>query len=460
MAFIPVYILNLFFLIIVDYFIARKIETATPKAKKYYFWISIISNLGMLFIFKYFNFFNANIEALAHTLHWNYSIASLRLILPIGLSFHTFQSLAYVIEVYKGRYKAETHLGKYALYVLFFPQLVAGPIERPANLLPQLKNPPGFSETQFFSGLRLMLWGFFKKVVIADRLAIFVDQVFGDAGNYTGVSLVIAIVFYAFQIYCDFSGYSDIAIGAARVLGFNLTRNFDRPYIAKSINEFWHRWHISLSSWFRDYVYIPLGGSRVSTLKWCRNILIAFLLSGLWHGAGWTFVIWGGLHGIYLIVGKLTLNLREKIVTKLRLNKLPRIHATLQRITVFGLVCISWIFFRAENLPDAGAVLRGLTSGWGGLSSHLRQGEFIHNNIFLGSESWQFYLAVLGILILGTVESLSPRFNFENNTWLKSRPAYARSMIYSVGILLISGVVLFMCLFGVFQNRGFIYFQF
>jgi D-alanyl-lipoteichoic acid acyltransferase DltB (MBOAT superfamily) len=306
MAFIPQYILILFAIIIIDFVAAQQISTRTGHSRRLFLLVSILSNVGILFVFKYFNFFNANFAALAHALHWNYSIGALALILPLGLSFHTFQSLSYIIEVYRGNYPPERHLGKYALYVMFFPQLIAGPIERPGHLLPQLKTPISFDVNKIYSGLRLMLWGFFKKVVVADRLAIAVDYVWHHTATVPGPGILAAMVFFSFQLYADFSGYSDIARGSARVLGIEVMANFNRPYFSASVAEFWRRWHISLSGWFRDYVYIPLGGNRVVRWKQYRNTLIVFLIVGVWHGAGWTFVMMGFIFGFYICIGLAT----------------------------------------------------------------------------------------------------------------------------------------------------------
>jgi alginate O-acetyltransferase complex protein AlgI len=284
MAFIPIYILILFFTIIVDYYAGILIENAEVKRKKTYLLLSIFVNIGTLMIFKYYNFFIDNINESFSLLNSSISLPVLSLILPIGLSFHTFQALSYTIEVYRGNQKAERHFGIYALYVMFYPQLVAGPIERPQNILHQFHEKKHFSSEFLMSGLRLMLWGFFKKVVIADRLSVYVNGVFDNADEYGSLNLIIAAVFFSIEIYCDFSGYSDIAIGSAKVMGFDLMTNFNRPYLSKNIKEFWSRWHISLSTWFRDYVYIPLGGNRGSKFMKYRNVFIVFVLSGFWHG--------------------------------------------------------------------------------------------------------------------------------------------------------------------------------
>ena len=294
MFFVPIFILILAVTIIVDYSAAILIEnTSNPRKKKFFLSISIVSVCTVLFVFKYFNFFNTNFAALAAALDWNYSIEALSIALPIGLSFHTFQSLSYVIEVYQGRQKAERHFGIFALYVMYFPQLVAGPIERPQHLLYQFHERKRFNLRRLLDGLSLALWGLFKKVVVADSLAIYTDTIYSASSHHTGASLLVATYCFAFQIYCDFSGYSDIARGVSRVYGIDLMKNFDAPYLAKSISEFWARWHISLSTWFKDYVYIPLGGNRVSLGRNTFNLFVVFLLSGFWHGANRTFIVRG-----------------------------------------------------------------------------------------------------------------------------------------------------------------------
>lgn len=353
MAFIPAYILVLFAIIIIDYYLGILIEKNIGYKKKLYLITSIVITCLILFIFKYFNFFVSSFNSIAKVLHWNYSIATLNIILPLGLSFHTFQSLSYVIEVYKEKQKAEYNFGIFALYVMFYPQLVAGPIERPQNMLPQFYEKHDFDYNRVVKGLRLMLWGFFKKVVIADRMSVLVNNIYDNPTAYKGLPLITATIFFSIQIYCDFSGYSDIAIGSAKVMGFNLIENFKRPYFSKSISEFWRRWHISLSSWLRDYIYIPLGGNRVKLGRNLFNLFITFLISGLWHGASWTFVIWGAIHGIYLIIGKLTKEGRERLLKTIHLNKHPMIIKVIRIGITYILVTFAWIFFRANSLQDA-----------------------------------------------------------------------------------------------------------
>jgi len=353
MAFIPVYILVLFFTIIIDYIAGIMIESATGDKRKLYLLASLFGNIGVLAIFKYYNFFIENINAIIQVtgLHTT-PIANLGLILPIGLSFHTFQAMSYTIDVYRGNQKAERHFGIYSLYVMFFPQLVAGPIERARQMLPQFHSPNEFNYAYAVTGMRFILYGLFKKVVIADNLSKLVDEVYNHPRDYTGISLVVATIFFAIQIYCDFSGYSDIAIGTARVLGFDLMQNFRTPYFSTSLREFWRRWHISLSTWFRDYLYFPLGGNRTTTFRRYFNLFITFLVSGFWHGANWTFVIWGGIHGTGMIVESLSGGLKRKIP------------AAIKHVITLTVVCFAWIFFRARSMKDATTIVINLSGNW------------------------------------------------------------------------------------------------
>jgi len=353
MALIPAYILILFFLIGVDYIAGLLIENAAGVKRKLFLILSLVANIGVLGFFKYFNFLNDNIHHLAEALGFSWPVANLSIILPVGLSFHTFQSISYTIEVYRGRQRAERHLGIYALYVMFYPQLVAGPIERPQNLLHQFFDKHSFDYQRVTDGLKLMAWGLFKKVVIADRLAEAVNQVYDSPEGYSGAALLLATYYFAIQIYCDFSGYTDIALGAAQVMGFRLMENFRSPYHASSIAEFWKRWHISLSTWFRDYLYIPLGGNRISKPRWYFNLFFVFLVSGLWHGANWTFVIWGAFHGFYLIFSLWTQNIRQRLTSLLSLDRAPALHNLLRVFLTFNLVAFAWIFFRAPSLSQA-----------------------------------------------------------------------------------------------------------
>ena len=367
LAFIPQYILILFFLITIDYFLGTAIERSEGGARKNYLLFSIVANIGTLFFFKYFNFFNQNISALADMIHWNYSLESLAIILPIGLSFHTFQSLAYIFEVYRGRFAAERNYSTYALYVMFFPQLVAGPIERPAHLLPQLRIVHSFSYEKAVSGLKLLLWGLFKKIVIANNLAILVDFIYDHLGTAHGSVVLLAVFAFAIQLYADFSGYSDIAVGSARMLGVDLTQNFNHPYFSQSISELWRRWHISLSSWFRDYVYFPLVWAKK---EWGASwtyiaIVVTFLLTGIWHGAGWNFVAMGLCFGLFICFGLWTKPYREKLWGAMGVSS-DNIYRTLTGVGMtFVLTAFAWVFFRSNNLTEAVFVIKKALIGWG-----------------------------------------------------------------------------------------------
>lgn len=454
MAFIPVYILILIFTIVIDYIAGIVIENAQGKKRKLFLVISLVSNIGVLFIFKYFNFFNANVTRLAAFLHWNYPIHALSVILPIGLSFHTFQAMSYTIEVYRRKQKAERHAGIYALYVMFYPQLVAGPIERPYNMLHQFHEEHHFEYGRVTNGLKLMTWGFFKKMVIADRLAIIVNQIFNNLHHYEGAHLILAVFFFTFQIYCDFSGYSDVAIGAAQVMGFKLMTNFNRPYFSKSISEFWRRWHISLSSWFRDYLYIPMGGNRVVKWRWYFNLFFTFLLSGLWHGANWTFVIWGSLHGSYLILSLWTQKIRTKFLRMAGLEKYPLLLSAVQVTTTFVLVSFAWIFFRANTLSDALYVVTHLFEG---VSMVLK--EIAHPGLLLGTLfgaktgiSKQDVLVAAAAIVF--MESVHVAQSFGSVREMVSRkPLWLRwSLYYALALSIL--------FFGQYRPQPFIYFQF
>jgi alginate O-acetyltransferase complex protein AlgI len=400
--------------------------------KKLFLIISLIANIGVLAIFKYFNFLAININEVAD----KNLIPLLNIILPIGLSFHTFQAMSYTIEVYRGHQKAERHFGIYALYVMFYPQLVAGPIERPQNILPQLKAEHKFSMDNLYSGLRLMLWGLFKKVVVADRLSIYVDAIYNDPSLYSNyLNISIALIFFSIQIYCDFSGYSDIAIGAARVMGIDLMVNFNRPYLSKNIKEFWARWHMSLSTWFRDYVYIPLGGNRVSKGRMYFNTAIVFLLSGFWHGASWTFVVWGALHALFIIT--------TIAFGKYFLKKHTLINKFIGWSFTFFIVTIAWVFFRAATFNDAFQLLKNFFT----LN---RSVPFSPTVSLKGLEFGISSLIISALVIFLTliIERYSDTLLLKFN---KKRKA---------DIIFCSVVLILIVFLGVFQRNSFIYFQF
>lgn len=451
MAFVPIYILILFFTIVIDYFAGIFIEKSAGHRRRVLLLISLTANIGILAIFKYYNFLVDNLSFLLGVLASENPVPHLSILLPIGLSFHTFQAMSYTIEVYRGNQKAEKHFGTYALYVMFFPQLVAGPIERPQNLIHQFYEPHTFDYVRITEGLRLMAWGLFKKVVIADRLAIVVDQVFNNPHDHNGLSFMVASLFFSFQIFCDFSGYSDMALGAARVMGFNLMTNFRQPYLAQSVDAFWQRWHISLSSWFKDYLYIPLGGNRVSRPRWLFNIMIVFLISGIWHGASWTYAIWGGLHAFYFIASALTRNLRLAVAQTFRIDRLPVFHSTLRVAFTFSLVCFAWIFFRANSVSDALhisgmiiAVLPNLVQLFQGSNAEL-------SALTIQFSRTDLAICLVSIALMETVHYLQNKGRL--NELYRSLPQLARWPAYII-------FVLFIVEFGKFQGKQFIYFQF
>jgi alginate O-acetyltransferase complex protein AlgI len=444
MFFVPVYVLILAGTIVVDYAAGILISEAEGKRRRLYLMASLAANIGVLAFFKYYNFLNAMLLQLTGAVGVEWPVPFLGILLPIGLSFHTFQAMSYTIEVYRGHQQPERHFGIYALYVMFYPQLVAGPIERPQHLLPQFHQPHHFSSVNARTGLQLMLLGLCKKVVVADTIAPVVNAVYAVPGNHGAMALACATALFAVQIYADFSGYSDIARGAARVMGFDLMVNFNRPYLARSVAEFWKRWHISLSTWFRDYVYISLGGNRVSYPRWQANLLITFLLSGLWHGASWTFVIWGGLNGLYLVMSNWTAGPRSRLVRRLRLDRVPAIHAGLQVTFVFLIVCCAWVFFRASSLHDARTILYTVASG-AGLSPRSAVISLSAAGLTLSTLIGAAALAAGLLLFDVAVEHrLSP-------DWFDRRPIWIRWGAYYAGVALVLALL---------GEQQFIYFQF
>jgi alginate O-acetyltransferase complex protein AlgI len=424
LVFKPVYILILLVTIIVDYFAGIWIAQSEGRKRKWFLVISLIANVGFLAFFKYWNFFNGNITALLEMFGMVNHLPDYELELPIGLSFHTFQAMSYTIEVYRRKQKPEKDFIVYSLYVMFYPQLVAGPIERPQNMLPQFHTYFKYNWENMKSGLMLMLWGLFKKVVISNRLAEMVDYCFDNPSEHPGLTLLVASVFYSFQIYCDFSGYSDMAIGAGRTMGFTLMRNFDVPYLSKSIGEFWRRWHISLSTWFKDYLYIPLGGSKEGEWKLYRNLAVVFLVSGLWHGAAWTFIVWGGLHAFFQIAARL----RDKFLP----FKIPK-NDFLSILFTFVLVTLAWVFFRAKGIHNAKVILTKLLSFdfFSGYSMPYSVTEFV------------FCWLLILVLFLKDV--------FAQEIETKNTPLFYAKFV---------GLAVLCYFFGVFSGEQFIYFQF
>jgi alginate O-acetyltransferase complex protein AlgI len=351
------YIILIVLTTVCDYNIAKAIHASTsPTRRKLFLSLSLFLNFGLLFTFKYYNFMAGSFVDIARAMGMEMAAPTFHLLLPVGISFYTFQEVAYVIDVYRG-FPPEKRFGIFATFIAFFPQLVAGPIERARHMLPQFHRETRFVPAQVVDGFRFMLWGAFKKVVIADRLAVYVNEVYGHPGDFSGGVILLATLFFAFQIYCDFSGYSDIAIGVAKTMGFDLMLNFRQPYFATSIREFWQRWHISLSTWFKDYLYFPLGGNRLGRWRWRMNITVVFLVSGIWHGANWTFVIWGALHGFYLVVENA---LGGRFMDKPAGSE-SRILSGIRILFTFSLVTLAWVFFRAQNLSQAWTILSSMT---------------------------------------------------------------------------------------------------
>lgn len=349
-----------------DYYTGLKIEKSQKKSsKKFWFWLSVGVNLGFLGFFKYYNFFAESFAELFAGFGFQINPWVLKIILPVGISFYTFHGLSYVIDIYKERIKAEKSWIDYALFVSFFPLLVAGPIERATHLLPQIKRERNFSYSNAVDGLRQILWGLFKKMVVADNCAYYANMIFNDYHNYTGVTLIFGAVLFAFQIYGDFSGYSDIALGTARLFGFDLLRNFSYPYFSRDIAEFWRRWHISLSSWFRDYLYIPLGGSKGGNLMRIRNTFIIFIVSGFWHGANWTFIIWGFLNALFIMPSIILKTNRNNLNIVAEGRLFPNFREIIQLIITFSLACFAWIFFRSASVTDAFSYIGRLFSTLG-----------------------------------------------------------------------------------------------
>jgi alginate O-acetyltransferase complex protein AlgI len=435
----PKTIFLLLFLIGFNYFLAIKIDSLDSQSKKTSFKLGILVNLLLLIFFKYTNFFIKNSEFILNLFAKGTTLSFINttIVLPIGISFYIFEMISYLSDVYQNRISSERNILKFSLYISFFPRLIAGPIMRAGYFLPQIdkvlyKNPDW--ET-IIGGIQIILWGFFKKVVIADSLALFVDTIFQSPSNYTSLTLIIAVLFYTFQIYCDFSGYSDIAIGLGKIVGFDLGANFDRPYFSTSFSQFWSRWHISLSSWLKDYIYIPLGGNRISVSRTYQNLLITMLLGGLWHGANWTFVIWGAIHGMYLILQRLLSPTYQKLIKLFKISKLAS--DVFLVLLVFCLTAIAWIFFRVQNFDDAITIIDII----------FRKYDWNFSSI---PSQFQVIKGFLLCFILVVVEAISFYLSFP--ILFKKHPLLRLFMgcfiLYAIALL------------GSFKGQTFIYFQF
>ena len=436
MSWNPQLVFLILFTTITSYVAAQKVKSAkSQKERKLWLGTGVGLSLICLFFFKYFNFFSESVTAFLSAISLPVGDFTIKVMLPVGISFYTFQTLSYVIDVYRGQLKAERHFGIYALYVSFFPQLVAGPIERAVTLLPQFHQVHKMNLADLSYGCHQIAWGLFKKVAVADTAAIYVNRVYGDINGCGPMAYVIATILFAFQIYCDFSGYSDIALGSARILGFQLMQNFNCPYLSTSIKEFWRRWHISLSSWFQDYVYIPLGGSRCSKAHHLRNLFLTFLVSGLWHGAKWNFVIWGGLFGVFSIAEVFLLpKLNHWHYGLSQINQ--HIVSVLRWMICFGLVCISWIFFRADTLADALLILKRLP--WAA-SSPLQGVSVALQTMGLTGIN---FIALAVVLVILVVYDVIQRFYKNPITLLQQQKAPIRWMVrYSICMIVLLTVL-------------------
>lgn len=465
MSWNPAYSLLLVFSTAAAYFSAMLMARAEDKShKRLWFILSLIASLGLLFTFKYYNFFNEHFLGVVCGLSGGCTfLPKSELLLPVGISFYTFQTLSYTIDIYRGTREPERHFGIFALYVSFFPQLVAGPIERSTRLLPQFYERKKFDYNRVTDGLKYMIWGYFLKMVIADRLGSFVDAVYNSPDGWQGISIAIATVFFGYQVYCDFAGYSYIAIGAAKILGFDLMQNFRRPYLAKSFSDFWGRWHISLSTWLRDYLFLPVAYSSsrkigekkplgIKSESWSYIIAAGttMFLAGLWHGAAWTFIIWGVLHGTFLIMEGLTKNPRKVLMSKIGFKRKSCLNTVISTVITFSAVQFAWIFFRSNSIHDAIYFTRNLFRGWGDLGRKLSIEGGFQNIILLGKNDHEFFVAVSGILFLHIVNIIEEHHG--ELAPLRSKNLFVRWGFYYI---IVFGILLFR-----YFTYKFIYFQF
>ena len=441
----PIYALLMLFSIAATYLCGILVHKQAFGKKKLWLILCLIINLGILFFFKYFNFCTDTLRDLFSFIGFSVSLPTLNVLLPVGISFYTFQALGYTIDVYRGDIPAEKNFIDYALFVSFFPQLVAGPIERTTNIIPQLKQPHKFRFVNLRDGFLLIIWGMMKKVLIADTLAIAVNTAYNAPDAHSGIQLAFATVCFSFQIYCDFSAYSDIARGSARIMDIELMKNFDFPYGAQSVKDFWRRWHISLSTWFKDYLYFPLGGSRVSKGRRCFNIMVVFLVSGLWHGAAMTYVIWGFLHGAYQVIGILLTPLREKLYS--RIDRGNAILVLLRTLGTFALVNIAWILFRANSLSDAIFIFKRILLIPFNEFSLLDLEKLGLSNLSL----FIMFVSVFALIIVDSKNRKKPVAQIINNTvWVK----------YAVYLIILLAIFIFGYYGPGFDPQEFVYFQF
>ncbi len=444
------YALLILFSTFITYISGLCVEKVAARWKKPVIFSCVAVNIAILAYFKYFNFFIDSLNTILESTNIQFRASNFDIILPVGISFYTFQALGYIIDVYRGDIPAERNFLKYALFVSFFPQLVAGPIERSGNLLRQLHERHYFDFENVRDGLMLMLWGFFQKMVVGDRIAVIVDKVYAEYTTYSGYYLVVATVLFAIQIYCDFGGYSTIAMGAAKVMGFRLTDNFECPYMSQSVAEFWRRWHVTLSSWFRDYLYIPLGGNRKGKIRKYMNCLIVFTLSGLWHGAEWSFVVWGALNGVYQVVADLLKPLRDKAVKIFGMNRELFSHKLYRIVGTFILVDFAWLFFRAQDMSQAIQIVDSIIHAD---NMHI----LVDGSLYQLGLDWKNYtLMLISIGILLVVD-------FVKYHGICIRQAICRQELWFRWIVCIAAVLIIL-VFGMwgsgYDEKAFIYFQF
>lgn len=443
----PAYALLMLFSTAATYICGLLIQRKAAGRKKLWLVSGLVINLLILFFFKYFNFFTGAFTSALGIFGMEISVPTLDVLLPVGISFYTFQALGYTIDVYRGDASAEKNFIDYALFVSFFPQLVAGPIERFGNIIPQLKTAHKFSSAKFKSGFLLVLWGMMKKMLVADNLSVIVTTVYGDPHSFSGIQLAIATVCFAFQIYCDFSAYSDIARGSARMLGIELMQNFDNPYSSKSIKEFWRRWHISLSTWFKDYIYFPLGGSRVKRPRYFFNLMVVFVISGLWHGAAFTYVLWGFLHGFYQVAGAITLPFRKKVLAKLKISEDNPVRKFIGTVCTFILVDGAWILFRANSVSDAVYIAKSILRIPFG-------GSFSIGLSALGLSRMTIMITALAVVLILIIERYNREKHFaeiiNKSVWLR----------YAVYFAILIAIVFFGYYGSAFEPQDFVYFQF
>jgi D-alanyl-lipoteichoic acid acyltransferase DltB (MBOAT superfamily) len=446
----PIYLIQILAATGVSFWLGKRIEAAPDKkAKQRVMALGVLLLAANLVVFKYTPFLNETLRSLLGMANVEYPVPELQWLLPIGISFYTFQLISYLVDVFRGQQKAEREFGAFALYVTFFPKLVAGPIERAKNLLPQIHAHPAFDRAQAMLGMQLILWGLFKKVFVADRIAPFVNAIYDNPEAANGVQIAFATWLYAFQLYCDFSGYTDIALGIALIFGYRLTQNFNRPYFATSIQDFWKRWHISLTSWLTDYIFTPITRQKTFKIKFFNLMLygmfITFVVSGLWHGAAWTYVVWGALHGGYIVVSLLLQKRWNNFARAIKLIDRPNLYRALKISVTFSLVCFAYIFFRASSMDDALHMVASLGTGWGAFKDNMLS--------VVGANRNEFFLALIGITVVMGAEVLQGRINMRQA--IDARPAWMRWSLYYVGTL---AVVLLGAFYG--SQTAFIYFRF